>query len=305
MHCFRRAAFRLLSSTSTPTRSTWATTSSPFRLISPRQTSHFLLQSRWNSQDVRSQSKLSSTDTSATSDVNDEQVIQAAVGYMEGSTSTASEVANHTPEESETQPAEEIKRAKRLRLMNKVPDPKETIYVGNLFYDVTAEDLRKQMEKYGIVEQVAITFDNRGISKGFGYVQFDTIDSAKRAIEAMHMRVFEGRRAVVQYAQNNIAHHRALKPASKTIYIGNLPFEMTDRDLNELFKDIVNVIDVRVSVDRRTGMFRGFAHAEFINVESARVGFEILSKKAPYGRKLRLDYSHTNRRGDRVESSTE
>jgi RNA recognition motif-containing protein len=98
--------------------------------------------------------------------VNDEQVIQAAVGYMEGSTSTASEVANHTPEESETQPAEEIKRAKRLRLMNKVPDPKETIYVGNLFYDVTAEDLRKQMEKYGIVEQVAITFDNRGISKG-------------------------------------------------------------------------------------------------------------------------------------------
>jgi RNA recognition motif-containing protein len=139
----------------------------------------------------------------------------------------------------------------------------------------------------------------------FGYVQFDTIDSAKRAIEAMHMRVFEGRRAVVQYAQNNIAHHRALKPASKTIYIGNLPFEMTDRDLNELFKDIVNVIDVRVSVDRRTGMFRGFAHAEFINVESARVGFEILSKKAPYGRKLRLDYSHTNRRGDRVESSTE
>ncbi|KAF7594958.1 hypothetical protein BBP40_007766 [Aspergillus hancockii] len=220
---------------------------------------------------------------------------------MEGNTGTANETGNNTPAKSEEQSVENPKGAKRLRLLNKEPDPKETIYVGNLFYDVTAEDLRKQMEKYGVVEQLHITFDNRGISKGFGYVQFDSIESAKRAIDAMHMRIFEGRRAVVQFAQNNISYKRTLRPASKTIYIGNIPFEMTDRDLNELFKDIVNVIDVRVSVDRRTGMCRGFAHAEFINTESARVAFEILSRKAPYGRKLRLDYSHTNKRADRVE----
>ena len=139
----------------------------------------------------------------------------------------------------------------------------------------------------------------------FGYVQFDSIDSARRAIDAMHMRVYEGRRVIVAFAQNNIDQHRNLRPISRTIYIGNLPFEMTDRDINELFRDIINVIDVRVSVDRRTGMFRGFAHAEFINVESARAAFEILSRKAPYGRKLRLDYSQTNRRADRLENNSE
>ena len=84
-----------------------------------------------------------------------------------------------------------------------------------------------------------------------------------------------------------------------------MPFEMTDRDINELFRDIVNVIDVRVSVDRRTGIFRGVVHAEFINVESARAAFEILSRKAPYGRKLRLDYSQSNRRADRLENNAE
>ncbi|KAA8648490.1 nucleic acid-binding protein [Aspergillus tanneri] len=190
--------------------------------------------------------------------------------------------------------------SKRLQLLNKTPSPKETVFFGNLFYDVTAEDLRLQMEKYGVVEQVSIVFDNRGISRGFAYIQYDTIDSAKRAIEAMNGRVFEGRHAVVQFAQNNVNTLKRLKPVSKTIFIGNLPFEMTDRDLNELFKDIVNVIDIRVSVDRRTGQIRGFAHVEFTNVESARVAFETLSRKAPYGRKLRLDYSYTNRRADHV-----
>ncbi|KAB8238504.1 hypothetical protein ETB97_001096 [Aspergillus alliaceus] len=225
---------------------------------------------------------------------------------MEGTPAPANETQNHASEESEAQRQpwdENSKRAKRLRLLNKDPEPKETVYVGNLFYDVTAEDLRKQMEKYGVVEHVYVTFDNRGLSKGFGYVQFDTVDSARRAIEAMHMRVFEGRRVLVQFALNNVSSRRILKPASKTIYIGNLPFEMTDKDLNDLFRDVINVIDVRVSVDRRTGMPRGFAHAEFINAESARVGIEILSKKAPYGRKLRLDYSHTNRKADRVEAN--
>ncbi|GAB1203543.1 hypothetical protein APSETT445_002179 [Aspergillus pseudonomiae] len=304
MHCFRRAASRLLSSTP---RSTWATSSSPSRITIPRQTSQFLLQSRWNSQHVPRQPNLTSQDAAATND-NEEQLIQAAVGYMEGTSTPANETADHISKEIEAQPQsteEESKRAKRVRLLNKEPDPKETVFVGNLFYDVTADDLRKQMEKYGIVESVYITFDNRGISKGFGYVQFDAIDSARRAIDAMHMRVYEGRRVVVAFAQNNIDQHRNLRPVSRTIYIGNMPFEMTDRDINELFRDIVNVIDVRVSVDRRTGIFRGFVHAEFINVESARAAFEILSRKAPYGRKLRLDYSQSNRRADRLENNAE
>jgi RNA recognition motif-containing protein len=38
--------------------------------------------------------------------------------------------------------------------------------MGNLFYDVTAEDLRKHMEKYGTVLNTMIAHDNRGLSKG-------------------------------------------------------------------------------------------------------------------------------------------
>ena len=83
-----------------------------------------------------------------------------------------------------------------------------------------------------------------------------------------------------------------------------MSFDMTDRDLNALFKDIRNVIDVRVAVDRRTGQPRGFAHAEFIDVASAKAAYDILENKAPYGRKLRLDFSYNNKPVGGVEGGS-
>ena len=75
---------------------------------------------------------------------------------------------------------------------------------------------------------------------------------------------------------------------------------MSDADLNKLFRDIRNVVDVRVAIDRRTGQPRGFAHADFIDIESAVKGKEALTGKEIYGRKLRLDFSVGTRqaRGD-------
>ncbi|KAE8351413.1 hypothetical protein BDV28DRAFT_137164 [Aspergillus coremiiformis] len=303
MHCFRRAAFRLLASTP---RSTWATPSRPSRIAIPRQTSQFLLQSRWNSQHVPSEDRSAKKDAAATD--NDEQLIQAAVDYMEGTPAPANETENYVSAEQEA-PEEPVdnapKRQERLRLLNKEPEPKETIYIGNLFYDVTAEDLRYQMEKYGVVENVSITYDNRGMSKGFGYVQFDSINSARRAIDAMHMRLYEGRRVILSFARNSIIKPpRVLQSPSRTLYVGNLPFSLTDRDINLLFQDIINVVDVRVSIDRRTGLFKGFAHVEFLNTDSARMGMEVLSRKAPDGRRLRVDYSDSNKKAVRGGGSS-
>jgi nucleolin len=73
-----------------------------------------------------------------------------------------------------------------------------------------------------------------------------------------------------------------------------MSYEMTDRDLNNLFRGIRNVVDVRVAIDRRTGQPRGFAHADFIDVKSAQEALKTLSTKETYGRKLRLDFSFAN-----------
>jgi nucleolin len=137
----------------------------------------------------------------------------------------------------------------------------------------------------------------------FGYVDFETTEQATKAIEALNQQLFEGRRLAVQYAayeSKTLENRRGsfdripkpLNPPSKTLFIGNMSFEMTDRDLNSLFKGIRNVIDVRVAIDRRTGQPRGFAHADFVDTKSAMEAMKHLEGKEPYGRKLRLDYSY-------------
>lgn len=119
------------------------------------------------------------------------------------------------------------------------------------------------------------------------------------------MQVFEGRNLVVQFhkpregwsapgSSQGFARNNAAIEPSKTLFIGNMSFEMSDKDLNNLFRDIRNVMDVRVAIDRRTGQPRGFAHADFIDVSSAMRAKEVLQDKVIYGRQLRVDYSKSH-----------
>lgn len=93
-------------------------------------------------------------------------------------------------------------------------------------------------------------------------------------------------------------------PPSRTLFIGNMSFEMSDRDLNDLFREIRNVVDVRVAIDRRTGQPRGFAHADFTDVESATKAKEILQGKQIFERKLRVDFSSSSETGRRGGGSS-
>ena len=131
----------------------------------------------------------------------------------------------------------------------------------------------------------------------FGYVEFESIESATKAISLYNLQNFEGRRLVVQYSQpraprTGISRQSGpIHPPTKTLFIGNMSFDMSDRDLNSLFREVKNVIDVRVAIDRRTGQPRGFAHADFTDLESAASAMDELAGKMVCGRALRVDYS--------------
>lgn len=137
-------------------------------------------------------------------------------------------------------------------------------------------------------------------SSRFAMVKYENQADATAAVENLDMQVFEGRNMVVQYHKQRevtdrrpMTYSRPPSPPSKTLYIGNMSFQMTDKDLNELFKNIRNVLDVRVAIDRRTGSPRGFAHADFTDVESATKALQELQGKTIYGRSLRIDFSRT------------
>ena len=129
-------------------------------------------------------------------------------------------------------------------------------------------------------------------------MEYEEAASADKAIENLNQQVFEGRRMTVQYSirkeRASTKENVTRNPPAKTLFIGNMSFEMTDKDLNDLFREIKNVIDVRVAIDRRTGQPRGFAHADFIDVASAENARKMLENKEIYGRRLRIDYSNSS-----------
>ena len=76
------------------------------------------------------------------------------------------------------------------------------IYVGNLSYEVTEEDLKEAFEAFGQVETVNIIKDKySGQSKGFGFVEMSAKAEADSAIEGLNDTELKGRSLKVNEAR--------------------------------------------------------------------------------------------------------
>jgi RNA recognition motif-containing protein len=76
------------------------------------------------------------------------------------------------------------------------------IYVGNLSYEVTEEDLKETFEGFGQIESVKVIKDNySGRSKGFGFVEMSNNTDAQSAINALNDKGLKGRTLKVNTAR--------------------------------------------------------------------------------------------------------
>ncbi|ORY62166.1 uncharacterized protein BCR38DRAFT_437705 [Pseudomassariella vexata] len=170
-----------------------------------------------------------------------------------------------------------------------------SIFISNMTFDATDMHLREAFGKYGTITSVNIGRDGRGLSRGFGFLTFAEKEAAERAVNEAHKSFWHGRRINVEHRKASSDKKTGPRPLNMepttSLYIGNIPYETSDADLNRMFRDLDNVTDVRVAVDRNTGWPRGFAHADFTDVESAIKAYEKLSSVAMGGRQLRVDYS--------------
>ena len=76
------------------------------------------------------------------------------------------------------------------------------IYVGNLSYMVNEEDLLEIFKEYGGVSSCRIIMDKlSGRSKGFGFVEMENQDHAKKAISELNGAMYEDRDMIVNEAK--------------------------------------------------------------------------------------------------------
>jgi RNA recognition motif-containing protein len=78
----------------------------------------------------------------------------------------------------------------------------KNIYVGNLVWDATADDLLALFQQYGAVTRAQVITDREtGRSRGFGFVEMANDAEAQKAIDALNKSPFRGRDLTVNEAR--------------------------------------------------------------------------------------------------------
>jgi nucleolin len=198
MH-LRRTALRFLSSPSSSVLSKprSITTATPLALRIPRQSTRIAFQRRWatNEAEVKKfdenapiselqptpqeevENAISSDNAAESTEHAPSQTSQPPSGEqsavdsaIKATTETAANATSTVTEAAESVRSaitgSEQRQDRGERRTGQIGEPKPTIYIGNLFFDVTENDLVKELARFGTIVKCRLMRDSRGLSKG-------------------------------------------------------------------------------------------------------------------------------------------
>jgi nucleolin len=198
MH-LRRTALRFLSSPSSSVLSKprSITTATPLALRIPRQSTRIAFQRRWATNEaevkkfdenapiselqptpqeevenaISSDNAAESTSHAASQASQPPSGEQSAVdSAIKTTTETAANATSTVTEAAESVRSaitgSEQRQDRGERRTGQIGEPKPTIYIGNLFFDVTENDLVKELARFGTIVKCRLMRDSRGLSKG-------------------------------------------------------------------------------------------------------------------------------------------
>ncbi|KAG0201252.1 hypothetical protein BGX33_010435 [Mortierella sp. NVP41] len=80
------------------------------------------------------------------------------------------------------------------------------------------------------------------------------------------------------------------RSASKTLYVGNIPYSFREPEVEEMFKKFGTIVKITVVLDQYTGRNKGFAFVEYENRKDAEEALEKYNGFDVEGRRLKLDW---------------
>ena len=192
------------------------------------------------------------------------------------------------------------------------------LYVGNLSYDVSWQDLKDHFKQIGNVTRADIMTEPGGRSKGCGLVEFATAIEAQEAMSRLNETELRGRLIFVREDREAGATvgvsapppHRVVAPHINygypahgggsgggrsvhmgepvfgcRLYVGNLSYESTWQSLKDHFKNSGNVTRADVQQDN-DGRSKGYGFVEFTNPHEAASAYAQLNNSYLDGRQI-------------------
>jgi len=192
-------------------------------------------------------------------------------------------------------PKEEVQQKQNKRDKNFVPDGQKKLYVGNLSFDATYDDIKNIFGEFGEVRDLYIPMrDDK--PRGFCFITMDSADSDSAMAELDGVD-FMGRPLVVneplKFGEKPPA--RPSRAKQFKLYVGNLSFYTTKETLQGVFEEFGEVYDCYLPTDPNTDQPRGFG---FITMEQAdgEVAINELDGLELDGRFIRVNEAQGKRR---------
>lgn len=180
------------------------------------------------------------------------------------------------------------------------PPEDAKLFVGNLPYDVDSEKLAMLFEKAGTVEIAEVIYNREtDRSRGFGFVTMSTVEEAEKAVEMFHRYDIDGRLLTVNKAAPRGTQPerapRVFEPGFR-IYVGNLPWEVDNARLEQVFSEHGKVVNARVVYDRETGRSRGFGFVTMSSETELNDAIAALDGQNLDGRAIRVNVAEDRQR---------
>jgi polyadenylate-binding protein len=205
-------------------------------------------------------------------------ITRRSLGYAYVNFHTASD-ADRALESLNNQPI----KGRPCRIMWSQRDPslrksgKGNIFIKNLDKKIDHKSLFDTFQQFGGILSCKIELDENTDSKGYGYIQFATQDSADKAIDKVNGKMLNGKKVFVgSFVPRKERIAEAHNKKFTNVFIKNLDDKVDDEHLKNMFTPFGSIKSAVIMRDDQ-GKTKGFGFVNFENPEEAEAAVEKLN----------------------------
>ncbi|XP_052209349.1 uncharacterized protein LOC127812867 [Diospyros lotus] len=172
-----------------------------------------------------------------------------------------------------------------------------SLFVKNLNFKTSDESIRKHFSEHmkeGRILSVRVKKhlkNGKNVSMGFGFIEFDSIETAMNVCKNLQGTVLDGHALILQFCHpkkdDQVVKNVDKDGSSTKLMVRNVAFEATEKDLRQLFNPFGQIKRLRLPM--RFGKHRGFAFVEYVTKQETQNALKALSNTHLYGRHLVLE----------------
>jgi len=160
------------------------------------------------------------------------------------------------------------------------------IFIKNLDPLIGHKELYDTFSVFGNILSSKVAFDENGHSKGFGFVHFESQDSANRSITEVNGKMINNRIVYVGRFESKKERHQQKESTWTNVYIKDLGLDVTEKELGEAFGRFGKITSA-VIMKKEDGTSKGFGFVNLDRHEDAVKSVAALHEK-PLGKEGKI-----------------